>query len=59
MLGDGVAGDAEGLAASYSDIAETEDYKWPLSAFVPGVLEKWDLPDCYQALEEKKLKRVL
>ena len=24
---------------SYSDVAEAEDYDWPLSSFVPGVLE--------------------
>src|SRR5262249_45422587 len=48
----------KGSPPSYSDIAETEAYKWPLSAFVPGVLAKWDLPDCYAALEAKKLKRL-
>lgn len=58
LLADGVAQvTLKGSPTSYSDIAETEDYHWPLSAFVPGVLEKWDLPDCYQALEAKKLKR--
>jgi hypothetical protein len=31
---------------------------WPLSAFVPGVLEKFDLPDCYRALEAKKLRLI-
>jgi dienelactone hydrolase len=48
----------KGSPASYSEIAETEAYRWPLSAFVPGVLAKWDLPDCYAALEAKKLKRM-
>jgi dienelactone hydrolase len=38
---------------SYSDVAESESYVWPLSSFVPGVLEKFDLPDCYRALGEK------
>ncbi|HEY2250542.1 MAG TPA: prolyl oligopeptidase family serine peptidase, partial [Planctomycetaceae bacterium] len=31
---------------SYADVAESESYTWPLSSFVPGVLEKFDLPDC-------------
>jgi len=43
---------------SYSDIAETEDYRWPLSALLPNVLETFDLPDCYAALEAKKLRIV-
>lgn len=43
---------------SYSAIAESEDYNWPLSSFVPGVLKTFDLPDCYQALAAKKLRSV-
>lgn len=43
---------------SYREIAESENYSWPLSSFVPGVLEKLDLPDCYQALKGKKLRRI-
>jgi hypothetical protein len=43
---------------SYSDIAESEDYNWPLECFVPGVLKVFDLPDCYRALETKKLKQI-
>ena len=43
---------------SYSDIAESELYSWPLSSFAPAVLEKFDLPDCYRALESKKLKQI-
>lgn len=43
---------------SYSDIAEHEDYTWPLSTLLPGVLKTFDLPDCYQALEEKKLHLI-
>jgi hypothetical protein len=35
-----------------------EHYSWPLSSFVPGVLEKFDLPDCYQALKRKKLRHI-
>lgn len=44
--------------ARYADIAEVEDYHWPLSAFVPGVLRMFDLPDCYRELERKKLRQV-
>lgn len=43
---------------SYADVAESELYKWPLSSFIPRVLEKFDLPDCYQALGDKKLKQI-
>ncbi|TXT34812.1 MAG: hypothetical protein FD138_1594, partial [Planctomycetota bacterium] len=43
---------------SYAAIAEDENYKWPLSAFVPGVLSRFDLPDCYRELGGKKLQRV-
>ena len=38
---------------SYSDIAESQDYAWPLSTLVPNVLTAFDLPDCYQALESQ------
>lgn len=47
----------QGLA-SYAAIAESEDYNWPLSAFVPGVLAKFDLPDCYRDLETKRLQQI-
>ena len=43
---------------SYRDVAETEDYEWPLSALLPGVLTKCDLPDCYRALEAKQLRQI-
>jgi len=43
---------------SYTDVAESEEYSWPLSAFVPGVLRTFDLPDCYRELEQKKLRLV-
>lgn len=35
---------------SYSDLAESEQYKWPLSSFLPGILKEFDLPDLYQEL---------
>src|SRR5262249_44460343 len=43
---------------SYQDVAGSETYSWPLSSFLPGVLEKFDLPDCYQALKRKKLRQI-
>ena len=44
--------------SAYADIAESETYQWPLSTFAPGVLKKFDLPDCYQALAAKKLRHI-
>ncbi len=43
---------------SYSDIAESEAYAWPLSSLIPNVLEAFDLPDCYKALKAKGLKVI-
>lgn len=43
---------------SYALVAETERYTWPLSSFVPGILQHCDLPDCYAALEHKKLRQI-
>ncbi|MEQ8787561.1 MAG: acetylxylan esterase [Pirellulaceae bacterium] len=43
---------------SYAEIAEARDYHWPLSSLLPGVLESFDLPDCYRALAGKNLRRV-
>ena len=43
---------------SYSSVAESEDYDWPLATLLPDVLSKFDLPDCYRALEPKKLKQI-
>jgi dienelactone hydrolase len=43
---------------SYQDVAESEHYSWPLSSFVPGVLEEFDLSDCYRALKRKKLRQI-
>ncbi|QDU53640.1 alpha/beta hydrolase [Gimesia panareensis] len=39
---------------SFSDIAETEHYHWPLSTLVPNVLTSFDLPDCYADLKARK-----
>jgi dienelactone hydrolase len=43
---------------SYFDVATSEHYDWPLSSFVPGVIETFDLPDCYSMLEAKKLRQI-
>lgn len=44
---------------SYSAIAESEEYDWPLSALLPGVLQRFDLPDCYAELERtRRLRQV-
>jgi pimeloyl-ACP methyl ester carboxylesterase len=44
--------------ASYSAVAEADDYDWPLSSFVPDVLKTFDLPDCYRALASKSLRQI-
>jgi pimeloyl-ACP methyl ester carboxylesterase len=43
---------------SYSDIAESETYAWPLSCLLPNVLEFFDLPDCYELLKKKNLRQI-
>lgn len=43
---------------SFSDVAETEEYHWPLSALVPGILKTFDLPDCYRELAGNKLRQI-
>lgn len=40
---------------SFKEIAQTEDYQWPYASLLYGVLEHFDLPECYEALKEKKL----
>ena len=42
--------------SSFHELAVHEDYKWPYAAMPFGVLEHFDLPDCYHALEAKKLR---
>jgi len=44
--------------ASYAEIAESPDYSWPLSALPPGVLARFDLPDCYRVLKAKDLRLI-
>jgi dienelactone hydrolase len=43
---------------SYSAVAEAEEYRWPLSGMLPGVLRHFDLPDCYRALAAKGLRQI-
>ena len=43
---------------SYSAIAQSITYSWPLATLVPHVLEHFDLPDCYHALDRKQLRQV-
>ena len=44
--------------ASYADIAETETYRWPLSALPFGLLLEFDLPDCYRVLQARGLVQI-
>ncbi len=43
---------------SYYDVTQTELYKWPLASFLPGVMRKFDLPECYEELKAKGLSQV-
>jgi len=43
---------------SFAEVAEAEDYDWPLAALIPNVLAHFDLPDCYRRLEGKRLRQI-
>jgi dienelactone hydrolase len=43
---------------SYREVAESEEYDWPLSALLPNVLARFDLPDCYRVLQAKALRII-
>jgi dienelactone hydrolase len=43
---------------SYQEIAESQDYAWPLSSLAPNILSIFDLPDCYKALQAKNLRQI-
>jgi hypothetical protein len=43
---------------SYQQLAVNEDFKLPLSALLPKVLQRFDLDDCDSRLESKKLKQI-
>ena len=40
---------------SFHELTQTPVYTWPLSTFIPGVLEHFDMPDVFRVLEEKHL----
>jgi len=46
----------QGLTA-YAEIAESEDYNWPLSSLPPAILARFDLPDIYRELARTKKLR--
>lgn len=43
---------------NYGDIAENEEYNWPLASLLPGVLKKFDMIDCYNSLKSKNLQLI-
>jgi len=43
---------------SYSELAESEEYEWPLALMPRGVLKEFDLPDCYGELKRKDLRMI-
>lgn len=43
---------------SFAEVAETEDYRWPYAALLPGVLRHFDLPDCYRLLAPQQIKQI-
>jgi hypothetical protein len=59
LLSDGVVQvTLKNALTSYAEVAESEDYNWPLSSLLPDVLKRFDLPDCYRALRAKKLRQI-
>jgi dienelactone hydrolase len=44
--------------SGYAALAEAARHDWPPSALVPGALRRFDLPDCYRALEAKRLRQI-
>ena len=43
---------------SWAEIAESENYAWPYSVMLPGVLKQFDLPDCRNELQSKSWREV-
>jgi dienelactone hydrolase/pimeloyl-ACP methyl ester carboxylesterase len=41
--------------SSFAVVAEEEEYKWPYSFMLPGVLHRFDLSECRALLKEKML----
>jgi dienelactone hydrolase len=44
--------------SSFHEIATNPEYSWPYAVMLPNVLAHFDLPDCYAALNTKKLKNL-
>jgi hypothetical protein len=44
--------------SGYAALADADRHDWPPSALLPGVLRRFDLPDCYRALEGKRLRQL-
>lgn len=59
VLSDGVSQiTLKNCLSSFAEVAETEDYRWPYAVMLPGVLEKFDLPDCRSAVKSKRLHEI-
>jgi hypothetical protein len=43
---------------SYAEVAMDADYDWPYAALLPSVLQHFDLPQVYEALEKRGLKNL-
>jgi dienelactone hydrolase/pimeloyl-ACP methyl ester carboxylesterase len=43
---------------SFSAVAESTTYQWPLALLIPELLNQFDLPDCYRALESKRIRQI-
>ena len=44
----------KGALDSFHSIATSQEYQWPLSSFVPSILNEVDLTDCYTLLKAEK-----
>jgi dienelactone hydrolase len=43
---------------SFHELAVHDDQQWPTAFMLPQVLHHFDLPDCYQALQSRKLQLI-
>ncbi len=43
---------------SFHDLASHEDHQWPTAFMLPQVLQIFDLPACYQALQKQNLQLI-
>jgi len=48
----------QNVLTSFTELAQAEDYDWPLSSMIPGILNRFDLPDCYRSLQSKGLVQL-